>query len=109
MSPYISFRELDDKGELQYYILQREWPHYVGVIKSKPQESVLVQAPVSGHYLWVAFCGTLRGNMIPAFAEVYKEIESVFTGMAEWYFTERISTSPSKFKKFKIKTFHGSQ
>lgn len=104
MQPYITYRETDDKGELQYYILQREFPHYLGVVKSSPQESVLVQAPVAGHYLWVVFSGTIRGNMIPAYQEIYKEIESVFTAMAEWYFLNRIKGNEKKFKKFKIET-----
>lgn len=104
MKPYITFREADDNGELQYYILQREFPHYLGVIKSTPTEGILMQTPISGHYLWVAFAGTLRGNMIPGYKEVYNEMESVFTAMAEWYYLNRIKPNEKKYKKWKIKT-----
>lgn len=104
MTPYITFRETDDKGELQYYILQREFPHYIGVVKSMPEATTWVNAPVAGHYLWVCFAGTLRGNMVPAFPDFHKEMESVFTSMAEWYYLNRIKGNEKKFKKFKIET-----
>jgi len=104
MTKYITFREKDDKGELQYYILQRDFPHYVGLISNAPKESVLMQAPIAGHYLWVVFSGTLRGNMIPAYQEIYKEIESVFTNMSEWYYINRIKPNEKKYKKFKIQS-----
>lgn len=101
MIPFITFREPDDNGAVQYYILQREFPHYVAVVKNVPHGNI-VNAPISGYYLWVCFAGTLRGNMIPAFPDVYKEMESVFTSMAEWYFVNRINSNPKKYKKWKI-------
>lgn len=103
MKPYITFRETDDNGELQYYILQRAFPHYMGVIKASPQDS-LINAAIPGYYLWVCFCGSLRGNMIPAFKGLRDELAAVYMDMASWYFTNRVEPNEKKYKKFKIKT-----
>lgn len=102
MIPFITFREPDENGGVRYYILQREFPHYIGVVSISP-DGTIVNAPISGYYLWVVFAGTLRGNMIPAFPDVYKEMESVFTAMSEWYYLNRIKSNPKKYAKFKIK------
>lgn len=104
MSPFITFRDRDANGELQYYILQREFPHFVGILVSQPVEHSLAQSPISGHYLWVAFAGTLRGNIIPGYQDIQNEIESVFQNMAAWYYTNRIEPDLKKYRKWKIQS-----
>jgi len=102
MSPFITFKDKDSYGELQYYILQREPPHYLGVIKNVPISGAMSCAPVPGYHFFVVFAGTLRGNMIPANRGFETEIDFLFNRMASWFYSERIMINESKFKKFKI-------
>jgi hypothetical protein len=102
MTPYITFREMDDTGNLQYYILQREFPHYIGVIRTIPLARSLVEVHVSGYNLYLSFAGTLRGNMIPSFKDAIKEMVIVYQNMATWYLDNRITKDEKRFKKFKI-------
>lgn len=100
MIPYITYRELQE-GRLQYYILQKEFPHYVGVISSHPVNSTLCQIAIPGYNLWVVFGGTIRGNFIPSYTDIQNEIETEFQKMAIWFLTERIQAEPKKFNKWK--------
>jgi len=104
MKPFITFREEDEQGELQYYILQKAFPHYLGRIVSQKLESNLMQKPVSGYNLYVVFNGSLRGNLVPAFKDVYEEIENVFHAMADYFYRERILKEEKKYQKWKIKS-----
>lgn len=99
--PYITYRELHD-GQLQYYILQKEFPHFVGVISSHPVDKTLCQISIPGYNLWVVFGGTIRGNFIPNYPDIQQEIDLVFHNMSLWFLTERIQTEPKKFKKWKL-------
>lgn len=101
-SPYITFRDKDSEGNLQYYVLQRDFPHYLGVVSSVPVFNIVSPAPLSGYNLWVVFKGTLRGNMIPSYQNVGDEISNVLGVMALWYYTDRILMDKKKYKKFKI-------
>lgn len=101
---FITFREPDDTGEVQYYILQREHPHYIGVIKNLPREKTLMRAAIPGHILWVEFAGTLRGNFVESRVDIVAELNGVFTDMAEWFYLNRIKPNEKKFKKFKLKS-----
>ncbi len=98
--PFITFRELED-GRLQYYILQKEFPHYLGVISSHPVKSTLCQISIPGYDMWVVFGGTLRGKMIPNYKDVKNDIDVAFHNMAIWFLTERIQAEPKKFNKWK--------
>lgn len=102
MIGYITFREPDKDGVLQYYILQKAFPHYVGRVVTYPVEGALANAPVAGYHFYVTFAGTIRGNMIPSFNDVATEIESVYFEMAQWYYTNRIRGNEEKYKKWKI-------
>ena len=104
MTPYITFREPDEKGELQYYILQRQHPNYIGVIQSVPRENILMRAAVPGHLLWVEFAGTIRGNFVEARVDVVEELDGIFTDMAQWFYLNRVKLNEKKFKKFKLKS-----
>lgn len=104
MSPYITFRDVDNENKLRYYILQREYPHYVGVLSEKPEADPIGQGTVAKYNLWVIFAGTLRGNFIPAYQDVKKELSFIYQNMADWYYENRILKDESRYKKFKITT-----
>lgn len=103
-APYITFREADEEGILRYYILQREHPHYIGVITDKPSSYTLTAVQIQGYRLSVSFGGTLRGNFVPAYNGVYEDLETVFKDMAGWYYKNRIVPNEKNYTKFKINT-----
>jgi hypothetical protein len=102
MEPFITFRDTNNKGELKYYILQRDYPHYCGRIDELPDPDAIFQSPVAKYYLWVTFSGTIRGNYVPGYKDAFEEMQHVFTHMAAWYFENRIMTRPKKFKKWAV-------
>ena len=101
MQKYVTFRDVNDFGELQYYILQREFPHYLSVISTFPRESIISSIPITNYYLWVVFNGTLRGNLIPSHKNTLEDIKFVLNDMAIWYYANRIVPNEKKYKKFK--------
>jgi hypothetical protein len=103
MNPFVTFKDTDKKGELQYYILQREYPHYVGQITYYPSGEAICQVPVSGHNLYVTFAGVLRGNYIPAYPKVNEEITAITHAMALWFYSKRVAIDPKRYKKWAIK------
>lgn len=103
MNPYITFRDKDKEGNLQYYILQREFPHYIGLISEYPKAGNWYSA-IAGHNLWVLFGGTLRGNMVPGYQNLEAGIQVIMDGMALWYLENRILPDEKRYKKFKITT-----
>lgn len=103
MSRFITFRESSKDEELQYFILQKAFPHYMGRISDYPPERSLLKVPIANYRLWIIFNGTLRGNVIPSFVDVYKEIENVFYDMADWYYHARIENNKKKYNKWSIK------
>lgn len=102
MSPYITFRDTDKDGQLQYYILQRAFPHWVGLVATNPAQKSIMKVPIAGYDMWVCFAGTLRGNVAPSYKDIDKEISAVLHGMANFYLEHRILTNPSKYKKWKL-------
>lgn len=102
MSPYITFKDTDKNGEMQLFILQMTYPHYMGYISYYPSAEVLTQVPITGHNLYLNFYGTIRGIYIPAHPGVSDEIESVFHSMALWFYANRIQTDPKRYKKWII-------
>lgn len=102
MSPFITFRDTDSVGELKYYILQRDFPHYVASIEDRKPESALMVHPILGYSLWLVFAGSLRGNMIPGYNNVKQEIESVMLNMSNWFYQYRVLADPKKYKKYVI-------
>jgi hypothetical protein len=101
-SPYITYRDKDEEGNLKYYILQRDFPHYLGVIVTIPMEGAISNEAIPGYNMWVSFAGVLRGNYIPDYRNTMDEINSVFSNMAAWFWAERIQENPKKYEKFKI-------
>lgn len=102
MNRYITFRDTNDKGDLLYFILQRDFPHYNCCLADQPIVNFVQPMPISSYNLWIVFVGTLRGNFIPYYQSIGDEIRAVMQDMAEWYFTERILKDEKKFKKWKI-------
>jgi hypothetical protein len=101
MSPFITFRDDDLQNGLQYYILQREYPHYMSVITEDKLDSIIPPQQITGYYLWVNFCGTLRGNLIPGYLHIQEDIKFVLNEMTQWYYINRVVPQHKKFKKFK--------
>jgi hypothetical protein len=101
MSPFITFRDDDLQNGLQYYILQREYPHYMSVITEEKLDSIIPPQQITGYYLWVNFCGTLRGNLIPGYLHIQEDIKFVLNEMTQWYYINRVVPQHKKFKKFK--------
>lgn len=101
--PYITFRELN-KGKLEYYILQKAFPHYLCRVSTNPYEEVFFKSEIPGYNMVVILVGTLRGDMvIPGYKDVNEEILAVMSNMAAWFWAERIQENHKKFEKFKIK------
>ena len=103
MTRYITYRDNDSTGQLQYYVLQRDFPHYVGIVSVAPVSGAMCCSPIPGYNLFIVFTGVLRGDYIPAYSGVKADIEMVFNDMASWYLEERIKKDEKKYTKFKIK------
>ena len=102
MIPYVTFRE-PLEGQLQYFILQKAFPHFVGVLTYLPVDNRIIPSiPISGYNLWVTFNGTLRGNMIPTYNNIDKEAMEALNAMAIWFYQNRILPDEKRYKKFKI-------
>lgn len=102
MSPFVTFRDTDSGGVMQYYILQRAYPHYVAKITYYPTGGSICEVPVTGHNLFVSFSGCLRGNYVPAYPKVEEEINAVFHAMALWFYENRILADEKRYKKWQI-------
>ncbi len=102
MEPYITYRDTDSTGELQYYILQRAFPHYISKIAYKPSDTALFYISVAGHHLYLWFDGTLQGRFMPSYKDAIDEMEVVIRHMAEWFYINRVIPEPNKYKKWKI-------
>lgn len=102
MEPYITFRDTDGAGELQYYILQRQFPHYIARIAYKPSDAALFYMSVAGYHLYLIFDGALQGRFMPSYKDAIDEMEVVVRDMAEWFYINRVVPEPNKYKKWKI-------
>ena len=104
MSPYITYRDINNEGELTYYILQRDFPHYLSEIITTPKEGLITPIQINGYYIWVNFIGTLRGGMIPGYRNIKDDIKFIVNDMADWYYANRVIPQYKKYKKFKYDT-----
>jgi hypothetical protein len=102
LKDYITFREEDKKGILQYYILQRKEPHYVGKIVGETNELSLLKVPIAGYRLYVSFSGVLIGNYLPSYKGVEDDVLVEFQKMSAWYLDNRIAKDEKRYKKFKL-------
>lgn len=102
MSQYITYRESDPNLGLQYFILQKDFPHYLCLITEfKILDSVIPPHNIVGYNLWLNFKGTLRGMVFPGYANIQKDISFVMNDMADWFYANRVIPQEKKFKKFK--------
>jgi hypothetical protein len=99
--PFATYRELQN-GQLEYFIVQKDYPHFLGRIVTFPVEQSLVNCPVAGYNLWVTFNGTLRGNFYPSNIST-EEMQVIFETIALWFCSERVIGNGKRFDKFKIK------
>jgi len=97
MAEFITYREDD-----QYFILQKEFPHFVAKVSDQPIVNFIQPLPISNYNLWLIFHATLRGNMIPSYKDIHKEIVSVMNAMAIFFYEQRILQNEKKYKKWKI-------
>lgn len=102
MIPFITFREPNENGVLCFYILQKAFPHYCGLLISQPREGAIANMPLPEYNLWITWNGCLQGNVIPGYKGVESEIDFVFAEMADFYYKYRILENPKKYAKFKI-------
>jgi len=102
MNKYITFTDKDKSGEVKYFILQRDFPHCVGVISQTPKENTLAFSAIPGYWLYVCFDGTLRGAFVPGYKNIVEEVSRVMHDMAQWYYTGRVLQNEKKYSKFKI-------
>ena len=101
MSEFITYREIvDDK--LEYFILQKDFPHYVGMIAERPVVNYFQCAPINCYNLFVTFYFTIRGKYIPSYKNTPKEIDEVLQQMAVWFYNNRIMADEKRYKKWKI-------
>lgn len=101
---FISYREENENGLLCYFILQKQAPHYKGIVSVGMLPEALASAPIGGYNLYVNYSGLLSGNFIPGFDGVIEEVTAVLWSMASWYLNNRILTDQKKYAKFLIHT-----
>ena len=103
MEKFITYREKNESGLLCFYILQKAFPHYVGLlVAGHPTQGAICNAPIAEYHLWISFSGCLQGNVVPSYKDVLVEIETIFSEMATWYYINRIVAEPKRYLKFKI-------
>lgn len=102
MIPFITYREPNEKNELEYFILQRAFPNYIGRVVAYPVEGALANVPVSAHHLYITFAGCLMGNYIPGNKDELANISFVFDKMSAWYYSNRIEVDLKKYKKWRV-------
>lgn len=101
--PFITYREMDATGILRYYILQKDFPHNVGVVLSQPKYEAICMSIIPSYNLYVVWDGTLRGNVVAAYPDYKVDLQLCFDNMAAWFWAERIVMDKKRFEKFKIK------
>lgn len=102
MEPYITFRDTDKNGELQYYVLQGVFPHFVGIVLNHPKEGAIAEASVLNYHIYISFGGTIQGNYILSKKDINKELQQTMQSMADWFYKSRILVEPKRFKKWAI-------
>lgn len=90
-------------GELCYFIAQKTDPQVVGIITHTPVAGKIVPSqPIAGYSLYVTLHGTIRGNFLPVWNNIDKELSAVLLDMASWYLVNRIIPQEKKYKKWKL-------
>lgn len=105
--PFLTYRETNENGELVYFILQKDFPHYLGYVSNTRVEKALAQATVSGYNTQIIFCGCINGFVIPSYKGTINQMQFIMEQMAEWFLVNRINVEPKKYLKFKINATSG--
>jgi len=92
-NPYIIYRE--DGSD---YILQRNFPNYIGRITEKLERSI-AQYPIPGYNLYISFAGMLNGNFIQMDSLAVQHAEEIMSKMSS-FFVQKLDKS--KYEKYKI-------
>lgn len=98
---YITYRE-EINGHLEYFILQKTFPHYKCRITKIPITNIFEPVAISKYNLWVVFAGTIQGNMLPVTNEFEKLVLITMQDMATWFLENRIEKDLKRFKKWLI-------
>ncbi len=53
MSEFITYREKNLEGELMYFILQKEFPHFNCFIADRPVVNFMQPMPIDSYNLWI--------------------------------------------------------
>lgn len=104
MEAYITYMEFNEKGQAEYFILQKAFPHFLAKVSPFPSTVLVDAAPIAGYNLYMRFSYTLRGMEVPSYKNIIEEIQMVLMDMAAWYLQNRIIKEPKRYFKFKIKT-----
>lgn len=102
MTKYVTFKDTDKSGLLQYYILQRAFPHYVAMVASVPMPEVIMGCPVPGYYLWIVFSGNISGNYMVGHKGELENVKNVILDMVDWFLDNRINTDKKRYKKWQF-------
>lgn len=98
MNPFITYTEKNEDGILEYFVLQKAFPHYCGKVVGETSPGIWF-AGIAGYSLYVQFNGTIRGNFIPDYRGVAEEIQDAMDAMANWYLSEIITPKKDNYKK----------
>lgn len=98
---FITYREETENG-LEYFILQKGFPHFVCKISDIPEKHFVDAMPITAYNLFLVFNFTLRGNLIPSYQNIDEEIKSTMQEMAAWFYEQRIINNEKKYKKWKL-------
>lgn len=101
MIPYLTFTEPDENDTMEYFILQKAFPHFLCKISEHPIGHFFQCAPINEYDLYIVFNSTLRGNVIPSYQSIGDEIRVVMHDMADWFYNNRILKNEKKYKKWK--------
>lgn len=94
---YIIFRE-----DASLYILQKNFPHYIGKLTSNPQEGIS-QYPITGYRLYISFAGTLIGKYINSDRFSVRELHPILADMGNFILEMHILKHQEDYEKFKIR------
>jgi hypothetical protein len=100
MNHFITYREPDQDGELQYFILQKAHPHYVGMVIDNPNFQSIYKVSIPNTTMFVSFFGTIEGRRFPIHSHAEGEINATLVIMAQWYLDNRILKNQQKFRKW---------
>lgn len=95
---YIIFRE-----DVSLYILQKNFPHYIGKLTNNPQEGMSI-CPITGYRLYISFAGTLIGKYINSDKFSIGELHPILADMGNFMLERHILKLGEDYEKYKIRS-----